>query len=87
MKTIILHHRVKDFTDWKKIYDADADRRNKAGIRQIALGTKPDDKHEVYIVFQTDDTDVIQKMMNDQNLKDLQKKAGVIRGPDVIVLD
>jgi hypothetical protein len=87
MKTVILSHRVNDFKEWKKHYDADAARRNKAGLTELAVGTKSDDKHDVYMVWQTNNPNVMNQMLNDQDLKDAMKKAGVISEPKVIMLD
>ena len=87
MKTIILNHRVNNFGEWKKFYDSDTARRKNAGLREIAVGTKSDDRQEVYVVFQTENGAGIAQMMNDPELKEIMKKAGVIRGPEVVIVE
>jgi glycine betaine/choline ABC-type transport system substrate-binding protein len=87
MKTVILSHKVKDYKEWKKHFDADTPRRTKAGLNQLAVGTKSDDKHEVYMIFQTSDVVKAQKMMEDPELKATMQKAGVISEPKVLIID
>ena len=87
MKTVILNHRVKDFATWKPIFDADTERRNKAGLKQIAVGTDSNDKQEVYMIFQTQDVDRAMKMMDEPGMEETMQKAGVISKPKFIFLD
>jgi len=87
MKTVILSHRVKDFTAWKPVYDADTDRRTQAGLKEIAVGKDTNDKQEVYMIYQTQDVDRAMKMMDDPDLAEAMQKAGVISKPKFIILD
>jgi hypothetical protein len=87
MKTVILSHKVNDYKEWKKHYDADTPRRTRAGLKQLAVGTKSDDKQDVYMIFQTSDVSVAEKMMNDPDMKATMKKAGVISEPRVLIID
>ena len=37
MVTAIIQHEVKNFAEWKKIFDADEPNRAKAGVKLIGL--------------------------------------------------
>ena len=86
MATIILTHKVSDFKAWKKHYDGDKLRREKAKLKEIYVGTKADDPNNVYIIFQTSSTSAFEKMVKDPELNAVMKKAGVIGQPKVTML-
>jgi hypothetical protein len=86
MATIILSHKVSDYKAWKKHYDNDAARREKAKLKEIYVGTKTDDANNVYIIFQTSSTSAFEKMVKDPELKAVMKQAGVIGQPKFTML-
>jgi hypothetical protein len=86
MKTVILKHRVADYARWKPIYDADAPRRISAGLREIKVGQKEGDDNLVYMIWETLDDSRLRKMIEDPELLDVMKKAGVIGEPEVVVI-
>ena len=86
MATIILSHKVSDFKAWKKHYDGDKLRREKAKLKEIYVGTKADDPNNVYIIFQTSSASAFEKMVKDPELKAVMKKAGVVGQPKVTML-
>ncbi len=86
MATIILNHKVRDYKAWKKTYDADTARREKAKLKEIFVGAKDDDANNVYIIFQTTNMAVFEKMVKDPELNDVMKKAGVIGKPKITIL-
>jgi hypothetical protein len=86
MATIILHHDVQDYASWKPYYDADTTRRENAGFKEIAVGTEAGNPKRVYMIWKGD-PGKIESMLNDPELADLMKKAGVISKPEVIVVN
>jgi hypothetical protein len=87
MATIILNHRVKDYASWKARYDGDKARRDRAGLKEIAVGEKAGDPGMVYLVWQIADTSVINKMMTDPDLQKTMQEAGVISAPEVVIIE
>ena len=87
MATIILNHRVKDYTSWKAGYDGDKARRDGAGLKEIAVGQKAGDPGMVYMVWQVADISVINKMMADPDLQRTMQEAGVISAPEAVVIE
>jgi len=86
MAIIILSHDVKDFASWKPIYQADAARRANAGFKELAVGTKAGDPKKVYMVWEGD-ASKIEPMLNDPDLAEKMKEAGVISKPEFIVIN
>jgi hypothetical protein len=86
MATIILNHKVKDYSSWKSHYDNDSARRSGAGLKEIAVGQKSDDPSMVYIIWETADPSVLDKMLADPDLKNAMDEAGVISKPEVVMV-
>ena len=86
MAVIVLNHDVVDYATWKTHYVADAARRNNAGLKEIALGTKSDNPHKVYIIWEGDPKN-LEPMLNDPDLEKVMKEAGVVSKPEVIVIN
>ena len=86
MAIIILNHDVKDFKSWKPYYDADASRREKAGLKELAVGTASDNPNKVYMIWEGDPSPLDQ-MMKDPELAELMKTAGVISRPEFLVIN
>lgn len=86
MSIVIAHHKVKDFTAWKPYYTADAARRIANGIRDLKIGTPPDDPNNVYMIWEVEDPSKIQGMIKDPDLKEMMDKAGVLSPPELIIV-
>ena len=88
MAIMITHHRVKDYTTWRPIYDNDAARRKSNGIRDWKVAYNPADPNDIYMIWEVDDPEAIKGMVNDPLLRELMDKAGVISPPEpVLVLE
>jgi len=87
MVTILMEHKVADFAKWRSVYDADSERRASAGIKEIALHTKADDPNHVYMVWSAENSDMLEPMLADENLKQAMQEAGVISKPSFMVFN
>lgn len=86
MAVIILNHDVEDFAKWKPHYDADSARRTNAGLKELALGTKSDNPHKVFVIWEGDPKNV-EAMVSDPELEKAMKEAGVVSKPEVTVIN
>jgi hypothetical protein len=86
MATVIVNHRVTNYTTWKAGFDSDEARRDSVGAKLLAVGEKADDPGNVYLVFDVADLENMVKMMNDPELKSRMTEFGVITAPEVVVL-
>lgn len=87
MATVIINHRVNDYTTWKQKFEEDAPRRDAAGARLLAMGQKHDDPGAAYVVFDVTDVDLVGKMMADPELQKRMQDAGVMGAPEVVILN
>ena len=86
MATIIMNHDVEDYATWKPVYDADSARRDDAGFRELAVGTKSDNPNRVYIIWDGDAA-IMDQMMQDPDLTEKMKEAGVTSAPEVTIIN
>ncbi|MEO6133716.1 MAG: DUF3764 family protein [Ginsengibacter sp.] len=87
MVTVIMQHEVKDFAQWKPIFDADEVNRVKAGVKQLGLYTSVKNPNDVTMIFEAPDADVLDAFRSDPSLQEAMKKGGVISAPVVSVLN
>ncbi len=52
MVTVIVQHEVKDFAQWKPVFDADEPNRAKAGVKLLGLYTSVKDPNDVTMIFE-----------------------------------
>ena len=87
MATLIVHHRVTDYTTWKAGYDSDKARRDAAGAVELAVGERADDPGMVYMIWQIADPSAFESMLADPELKAKMAELGVITAPEAILLN
>jgi quinol monooxygenase YgiN len=87
MKTVLITHEVKDFTDWRRVYDADEVNRTKAGFKTLGEYQSVDNPNKVTIIGEAPSVEVIQNYMTNPDLKDVMARAGVISQPDIRILN
>jgi hypothetical protein len=77
---IMVTHKVKEYTAWKKIYDEQKPERIKAGLIDRGIGYSLDDNNLVGIVLAVTDFKKASVYGNSPDLKDKMMAAGV-NGP------
>ncbi len=84
--TVIMQHEVKDFAQWKVVYDADGPNRAKAGIKQLGLYRSVKNANDVTMIFEAPGPDVLEAYTSDPRLQEKMKNAGVTSVPNSSVL-
>lgn len=87
MVTVIIQNEVKDFAEWKKVFDADNLDRTKEGVNLIALYTSINNPNDVTMIFEAPSAEVYEKIMSDPGRQEDLKKAGVISAPTAAILN
>ncbi len=83
---MLVRHKVKDFTAWKRGYDADLPNRIEAGLTEKHLFRGEKDMNEVITLFEARDLVLARKFAESPNLREAMEKAGVIDKPDIYFL-
>lgn len=86
MTTVIISHEVKNYSDWKKVYDADEVNRTKAGFKVTNLYQSVDNSNMITLVGEAPSVDAVKQFMSNPELKAAMEKGGVIGMPDVRML-
>jgi hypothetical protein len=80
---MLVRHKVKDFTSWKRVYDGHLPKRNEAGLTERILLRGLENSNEVIILFETKDIVRARKFAESTDLKETMEKGGVIDKPDI----
>lgn len=87
MVTVILQHEVKDFAEWKKIFDADEPNRANAGVKLTGLYKSIKNPNDVTMIFEAPDAEIFDVMMRDPERQKAIEEAGVISEPAASILN
>jgi quinol monooxygenase YgiN len=87
MKTIILNSEVKNYSDWRKVYDADEENRVKAGLHMTGVYQSVDNPNKITLIGEAPSVEAIRSFMANPELKAAMERGGVIGIPDVKILN
>jgi hypothetical protein len=86
MNYLLVHHRVKNFDQWKTLYDGHLPVRQQAGVKEVRLLRGADDPNDVMLLFEASDLAKAQAFVTSEDLRDVMTKAGVIGTPELTYL-
>jgi len=86
MVTVIISHECKNYSDWRKVFDADEVNRSKAGFKTTGVYNSFDNSNKVTIIGEAPSVEAIQGFMANPELKAAMEKGGVLSMPDVKIL-
>ena len=87
MGMLIIRHKVKDYGKWRPAFDRHAGAQKSAGLTHPRVFRSSDDKNEVVILFDTDDTKRAKDFVASPDLKETMAKAGVVDSPTFYLLE
>ena len=87
MVTVIINHECKDYSDWRKVFDADEENRLKAGFKSTGVYHSVENANEITIIGEAPSVEAIKGFMENPELKATMEKGGVISMPTVHLLN
>jgi len=84
---VLVRHKVRDFSEWKRGYDAHLPKRTEAGLAETQLLRGADDPNEVVVIFESKDHNRAKAFVESADLRETMQKLGVIDRPDVYFLN
>jgi len=88
MGMMIVRHKVRDYGEWRPIFDQDAEMQRAAGLVNPRVYHSADsNKSKIVIVFDTEDTKKAKEFAASPNLKNAMMKAGVVDTPTIYFLE
>jgi hypothetical protein len=86
MNYILIRHQIADFAKWKSAYDAHANVRQNAGLKEEKLLRNIENENEVLILFSASDLNKAKQFAVSDDLRQKMHSAGVVDKPDIYFL-
>jgi quinol monooxygenase YgiN len=86
MVKLFVHHKVQDYSAWRKVFDALASTRAQFGSTGQQVFQSPTDPNEITILTDWNSVEEAKAYATSAELKEGMKNAGVISQPDVMFL-
>ena len=88
MGMMIVRHKVRDYGEWRPIFDGHVEMQRIAGLINPRVYHSADsDKSEIVVVFDTKDTKMAKDFAASTDLKEAMMKAGVLDTPTIYFLE
>lgn len=87
MASMLVQHNVKDFAEWKRVYDSVADLRSSNGELSDHVYRDASDPNKLTVMFKWDSLANAEKYSQSPELKAAMEKAGVEGPPNVSFLN
>ncbi len=84
--TVVVTHEVKEYTAWRKAYDADEPTRKKAGFKVSGVYADVSNPNMISVIGEFPSAAAVDAFMANPVLKEAMEKGGVLGKPDVKVL-
>ena len=82
-ENLTIHHKVKDYTSWRKGYNDHEKARQAAGITNGRVFRRAEDLNDILILQEVADVAQARTWLGGDELKASMTKAGVIGSPNV----
>jgi quinol monooxygenase YgiN len=87
MASILIHHQVKDYAAWKKVFDSSIDLRKSNGELSAQVYRDASDPNKITSINKWNSLANAQKFAHSPELKAAMDKAGVVGIPDIHFLN
>ena len=84
---VLIRHKVQDFAEWKRGYDAYLPKLNEAGLTEKHLFRNAHDANEVHILLEATDLGRAQAFAESAELRESRQKVGILDEPDIHILN
>ena len=84
---LLVRHKVREFSEWKRGYDAHLPKRSEAGLTEKYLLRGAQDPNEVIMLFEARDLNHAKAFAESADLKETMQKVGVMDKPDIYFLN
>jgi len=84
---MLVRHKVKDFSEWKRGYDAHLPKRAEAGLTEKYLLRGSNETNEVILLYEAQDLNRAKSFAESADLRETMQKVGVMDRPDIYFLN
>jgi hypothetical protein len=82
-ENLTIHHKVTDYTAWRKGYDAQEQSRRSAGLTNGRVFRSAEDPNDVVVLQDVADVAKARTWVGSEDLKAAMQKSGVIGSPSI----
>jgi hypothetical protein len=86
-QVLIIQHKVKNFTDWLKLYEAHDSIRKAYGLHNYILGRAMKDTNIVIVILKMENATKAKELMTSADLKSRMQNGGVVGAPSFNYLE
>jgi len=80
MMMLLVRNKVKDFDQWRPVFDSQADAARAAGLNLIQMWRSVDEANEVFFLMEVEDRGRAEAFMNAPAAASAGIESGVIEG-------
>ena len=84
---VLIRHKVRDFVEWKRGYDALLPRLQQAGLTEKHVLRNANDANEVVLLFEAADLGRAKAFAESPELRASRQKVGILDEPDIYLLN
>ena len=86
MAKLIVHHKVQDYSKWRKLFDNHDTSRREFGSTGAQVFQAAGDPNDITAIMDWPSVEAAKAFAASASLKEVMKNAGVISQPDVTLL-
>lgn len=86
MAKLLVHHKVQDYSAWRKIFDEDDQRRKEYGSTGFQVLKSVSDPNDLTVIMDWPSVEAAKSFATSDSLKEAMKNAGVTSQPEVMYL-
>jgi quinol monooxygenase YgiN len=86
MAKLLVHHKVQDYSAWRKIFDEDDARRKEYGSTGFQIFKSASDPNDLTVTIDWPSVDAAKAFATSDALKEKMKNAGVVSPPEMTFL-
>jgi hypothetical protein len=86
MGYLLVRHKVKDFQEWKHVFDTHREAQRDSGLRLEKMMRNLYEPNEVFLFFEVIDLAKARNFVYSPQVPDAQAESGVVDTPDIYFL-
>jgi len=86
MGYLLVRHKVREYHEWKRVFDTHKDAQRHAGLRIEKVMRNLYEPNEVFLLFEVMDLARARGFVSSSEVSDAQTQSGVVDKPDIYFL-
>lgn len=86
MGYLLVRHKVKEYHEWKRVFDTHKDAQRHSGLRIEKVMRNLYEPNEVFLLFEVTDLAKARGFVSSSEVTSAQAEAGVVDKPDIYFL-